>query len=154
IKGGDKSAQGRGDRRSRSQTGSGRPLRPVQGSKGQYSCETEGWLGSGRSDRNKHRRNYPEARVMSVRNHARLKIISRSVTPEEITARLGLNPDRIRHAGQLRPHTTIIESTNCWEVHSELPEHCGLHEHISAVLRRVERCVRQVAELAEESEVL
>lgn len=91
---------------------------------------------------------------MSVRNHARLKIITRSITPEEITAQLGLNPDRVRHAGQPRPHTTIIEDTNCWELHSGLPEHHELSEHISAVLRKVERCVKQLVELAEENEVL
>ncbi|WP_081427113.1 DUF4279 domain-containing protein [Sorangium cellulosum] len=91
---------------------------------------------------------------MSVRNHVRLKIITRSVTPEEITARLGLNPDRVRRAGQPRPHTTIIENTNCWELHSGLPEHCELSEHISAVLRKVERCAKQIAEMAEENEVL
>ena len=91
---------------------------------------------------------------MSVRSHARLKIVTRSITPEEITARLGLNPDRIRHAGQPRPHTTIIENTNCWELHSGLPEYRELPEHISAVLRKVERCVKQIAELAEDNEVL
>ena len=91
---------------------------------------------------------------MSVRSHARFKIITRSVTPEEITARLGLNPDRIRRAGQPRPHTSIIEDTNCWELHSGLPEQCELSEHIRAVLRKVGHCVKQIAELAEENEVL
>ena len=91
---------------------------------------------------------------MSVRNHARLKIITKSVTPEEITARLGLNPDRIRRAGQPRPHTTIIEDTNCWELHSGVPEHRDLSEHINAVLQKVGHCVEQIADLAQENEVL
>jgi hypothetical protein len=92
--------------------------------------------------------------MMSVRNQARLKIITRFITPEEITARLGVSPDRVRYAGHPRPHTIIIEDTNCWELHSGVPEHLELHEHISAVLRKVSRCAQQIAALAKENEVL
>jgi hypothetical protein len=91
---------------------------------------------------------------MSIRSDARLKIISKSVTPEEVTARLGIKPDTCRHAGESRPHTAIIESTHCWELRSGLAEDRDLVEHITAVLARVEPCAARITELAEQNEVL
>src|SRR5262245_26873337 len=86
--------------------------------------------------------------MMSSRNHARLKIITRSVTPEEVTSRLGIPPDAVRHAGEPRPHTIIIENTHRWELHSGISEDCDLAEHVKAVLDKVEHCAAKIAELA------
>jgi len=91
---------------------------------------------------------------MPTRSQARLKIITQSMAPEEVTALLGLSPDRVRRAGQPRPHTTIIEKTNCWELDSGLSEQCELQEHINALLQKTERCAGQIANLANNENIL
>jgi Domain of unknown function (DUF4279) len=85
----------------------------------------------------------------ATRSHARIKIVSQTLTPEDITNLMRLSPDRVRCAGEARPHTIIIENTNCWELDSGLPDHHELPEHIDSVLRRIEVCASQLVALAE-----
>ena len=91
---------------------------------------------------------------MNESSHARLKLISQHLKPEEISSLVGMLPDRARRSGDKRPHTTIVESTNCWEIRSDISENRDLGEHIDAVLRRVDPIADRISEFAKHEQVL
>jgi hypothetical protein len=64
----------------------------------------------------------------------RLKILSRTLTPEMITAKIGLQCDKWWHAGDFRGHTIIVQKEHGWVLHSGLPKTTDLDTHIKVLL--------------------
>jgi hypothetical protein len=91
---------------------------------------------------------------MKTRSQARLKIIGTGLGPEAITSQLGLRPDRVRRAGEVRPRTTIVEKTDLWEIHSDVPEDYALAEHIESVLRKISPVAERIKDIARSHAVL
>ena len=71
---------------------------------------------------------------MTQETIARLKILSHTHTPENITAMLGLQCDKWWRTGDMRKHTTIVEKDNGWVLHSGLPRTADLDAHLKALL--------------------
>lgn len=91
---------------------------------------------------------------MKARYQARLKIIGEKLHPDTITVRVGLEPHRTLAAGDERPHTNIVETTNLSELHSGLPQDRDLAEHISALLKAVEPVADRIRRMASDHTIL
>ena len=75
---------------------------------------------------------------MTHENIVRLKILSHTLTPEAITAIIGLQCDQWWRDGDVRKHTIIIEKNNGWILHSGLPRTVDLDTHVKALLDTLE----------------
>jgi hypothetical protein len=67
----------------------------------------------------------------------RLKILSTSLTPEEITKVLGIPCEKSWRIGDSRAHTIIKETTNGWVLGSGLPDLMPLEAQIETFLEYV-----------------
>lgn len=85
---------------------------------------------------------------MTQETIVRLKIVSRTRTPEMITAAIGLQCDKGWHTGDTRTHTTIIEKDNGWVLHSGLPRAGDLDAHLKALLDALEPAKEFIQELS------
>jgi hypothetical protein len=71
------------------------------------------------------------------RAYVRLRLMSKTLTPEQVTQRLGMEPDHSWHAGDVRPHTTLIEREHGWELRAHLPQTARLEDQIDDLLSRL-----------------
>jgi hypothetical protein len=85
---------------------------------------------------------------MTQETIVRLKILSRTRTPEMITDALGLQCDKCWRSGDARKHTTIIEKNNGWILHSGLPKTAGLDAHIKGLLDILEPAKKTIRDLS------
>lgn len=74
---------------------------------------------------------------MEYENIVRLKILSDTLIPEEITEILGIFCDRSWRTGDFRPQTTIKEKTNGWVLDSGLPLSSDLDTMLENFLKRL-----------------
>lgn len=75
---------------------------------------------------------------MSTETIVRLKITSAVHDPDFISSKLGMACDRGWKIGDLRPHTSIRETSNGWMLGSGLDRSAGLEAHLSALLHRLQ----------------
>ena len=68
--------------------------------------------------------------------------------PERITELIGIAPDRVWRAGDLRPNTIIIEPDNGWVLDSGLPKSSSVELAFEAVLTRLSPYEFRISELS------
>ncbi len=90
---------------------------------------------------------------MTQTNHVRLKILCERLTPEDIAAATGFDPDRFWKIGDFRGRTTAKEVKNGGVVESRLPEEAPLHDHICALLSRLESFRPRILQISNSTEV-
>jgi len=95
---------------------------------------------------------YVPARTSSS---ARLVVLSQDQRPEDISARLGLTPDRWWLAGEFESHPqdprwrpSRPKPFNGWELESRLPEDAAPDAHLTDLLDRIGEAADKVADLA------
>lgn len=71
------------------------------------------------------------------RAYVRLRVLSKNLTPEEISEVIGMGCDSSWRIGDFRRHTTIREKENGWVLDSRLDPTIPLEEHIRALLARI-----------------
>jgi hypothetical protein len=67
----------------------------------------------------------------------RFAVISDAHTPSELTAAIGIAPDKVWEKGTIRENTAILEENSGWSVVDEWPVDCDLDEAIRKHLSRV-----------------
>jgi hypothetical protein len=89
-----------------------------------------------------------------TRSNARLVVLSVERTPDEISARLGLTPDRWWLAGEFeshprdpRFHPSRPKPFNGWELESRLPEDASPDAHLVDLLDRIGDAADKLADL-------
>lgn len=83
----------------------------------------------------------------------RLKILSVTHTPDQITSITGLRCGRSWLLGDKRGTTTIVEKCNGWILNSSLAKDASLVEHIEDVLAQAAPAAAEIRSLSEHSEV-
>lgn len=83
----------------------------------------------------------------------RLKILSATHTPDQITSITGLRCDRSWLAGDKRGKTAILEKCNGWVLNSSLSKKSSLVEHIENILEQVSPAAGKIHALSERAEV-
>ena len=83
----------------------------------------------------------------------RLKILSVTYTPDQITSITGLRCDRSWLVGDKRGNTTILEKCNGWILNSNLPKDASLVDHIENVLEQAGPVASNLRALSEYAEV-
>src|ERR1700728_4005641 len=90
---------------------------------------------------------------MSEKYYARLKVLSETLSPEEITKCVGIESDRSWQIGDLRPKTIIREKNNGWIIQSTLGPETPLEVQIDDVLGRVECAASRIQEISSQATV-
>jgi len=80
--------------------------------------------------------------------HVRLKIISDSLSSEELSTRTGLSFDEVWHVGERRGLTQIVEENNGGIISSGLQENESLEFQIKELLKLVESNVEKIKQLS------
>lgn len=75
---------------------------------------------------------------MRVRQYAYLMVRSDSVPLPDITAHLGIEPDKVRRMGSRQAGPPPMPRTNLWMVTSRRPDTALLDEHFDALLAALE----------------
>lgn len=76
--------------------------------------------------------------VMPGETYVRLKIISRSLSPEEMGAAVGIPCDKSWRAGDKRRGTIIIEKENGWVIDSNSRKDAELSSQLAELLKKVQ----------------
>jgi len=90
---------------------------------------------------------------MADRSLVRLKIVSRKHSPEEIAARIGIQPDKAWRIGDPVERTTMRRKDHVWMRHSRLPESASIEEHIDELLDCISPFAAQIKQISEEEDV-
>lgn len=85
--------------------------------------------------------------AMRVRQHAYLLIRSDAVAPVEVTARLGLEPDRVKPRGSQAAGPPPRPRVHVWILGSGRPDDVPLEDHLDALLARLEPHVDRIGAL-------
>lgn len=72
--------------------------------------------------------------MSDTRTFVRLLVRSDTVSPLQVTEIIGLEPDRVRIKGHLRPRTSLINKRHEWCRSSHLPESSTLEEHLAKLV--------------------
>ncbi|MBP7142708.1 MAG: DUF4279 domain-containing protein [Opitutaceae bacterium] len=83
----------------------------------------------------------------------RLKILSVTHTPDQITSLSGLRCDRSWLVGDKRGNTKIVEKCNGWILNSSLTKDASLVDHIENVLELAAPVAGKIRALSEHAEV-
>jgi hypothetical protein len=83
------------------------------------------------------------------RAYVRLKIISDAITPEQISASVGINPTKSWRVGDRREPTIVHENDNGWVLESDLPHEAPLEAHVESLLARLAPLSGEIEALAE-----
>jgi hypothetical protein len=83
----------------------------------------------------------------------RLKVLSVTHTPDQITSITGLRCDRSWLVGDKRGKTTIVEKCNGWILNSSLTKDAPLVNHIENVLGQAAPAAEKIRGLSEHAEV-
>lgn len=82
--------------------------------------------------------------TMARETHVRLKVTSENLTPDEVTACMGLQCDKSWKIGDKRGATIIQEKTNGWIFSSPLDVSAPLDDHLRFMEHALLTCVPQV----------
>ncbi len=81
-----------------------------------------------------------------------ITIKSATLTPDAISARLGLKPDRAWLAGSRQGLFGVVASEHGFILESALGPQAGLSDHIKAMLQRIAPCAQKIGELGADVE--
>jgi hypothetical protein len=84
-----------------------------------------------------------------ARNIVRLKIVSPSLTPEEISKRIGIDCDKCWKAGDRRGRPLMMSKANWWMVHSSKNEKIPLKKQLDLLLKRLAPFSEKIRALSE-----
>lgn len=74
---------------------------------------------------------------MQVRQYAYFGISSSTITPEDITAAVGLQPDRARPMGSRSEGPPPFPRFHLWDLRSECPDTADLNAHFTSIVSRL-----------------
>jgi Domain of unknown function (DUF4279) len=79
----------------------------------------------------------------------RIKILSDTLSPKEISRRLRQKPDRSWNKGTADPKVSRnMAKFNAWILNSGLPKDASIEAHVTALLERVRPVAREILELS------
>lgn len=84
---------------------------------------------------------------MRVRQHAYFLVRSDVLAPVEVTARLGLEPDRVKSRGSGATGPPPRPRAHVWILESGRPDTAPLDDHLDALLTRLEPYVERIGAL-------
>ena len=74
---------------------------------------------------------------MRVRQYVYFGIASEALTPDAISAAVGLQPDESRPKGSRRPGPPPIPRRHLWKLRSGVPETADLNDHFAALVAKL-----------------
>jgi hypothetical protein len=80
--------------------------------------------------------------------HVSLRVMSETVLPVEITARLGFEPDHAWVKGDVRKGTKLSEVENGWELKSSTNGEAQLQQHVARLLDKISPVANNLKELS------
>lgn len=93
----------------------------------------------------------PSFKIFKVRQYCYFRIESRTVTADQITAILGMQPDRATVRGSRSAAPRVHPANHSWVV--ECTEHGRIDQQVAAVLRRIEPISHLVRRLVDHDHV-
>ena len=90
---------------------------------------------------------------MGNENYVRLKVLSVTLSAEEITTQLGIACDRSWKIGDMRGNTIIKEKNNGWIINSSLSKEAPLSAHIMNLLERLDHVADRIQDISMQADV-
>jgi hypothetical protein len=82
------------------------------------------------------------------KTYVSFRVMSEAMSPAEITARLGLEPDHAWNKGDIRSGTKISEVENGWELTSRTTGEAQLQHEVARLLDRIAPVANTLKELS------
>ena len=90
---------------------------------------------------------------MREQSSVQLKILSATLRPQDLQARLGLAPDESWSAGDRRGPFAAVEKHHGFVLESDQPPQALLEEHIKTLIRRIAPYAERIGALGAEASV-